>query len=261
VNAVGPRILIVNADDLGQSPGINRGVMAAHRDGIVTAASLMVRWPYAPEAARLAREHPGLDLGLHFDTGEWWFDDPTWQPLYRVVSNEDEPAVRAEARRQVERFRGLVGRDPTHLDSHQHVHLAEPVQSVLTELAAELGVPLRAVTPGVEYRGDFYGQTGKGDRLPEAITIASLLSLLASLPPGVTELGCHPAAAADVPSSYRTERVQELRVLCDPRVRQAVLRHGIRLCGWSAAPTVDNGWGGAENRADAHRPRSRDPAC
>ncbi len=226
----GQRLLVVNADDLGQSAGIGRGVMAAHRAGIVTAASLMVRWPHAEEAARMACGHPDLDLGLHVDTGEWRYDGSAWRPRYVVVSNEDESAVRAEARRQVARFRELVGRGPTHLDSHQHVHLSEPVRSVLVELAEELAVPLRCVTPGIRYRGDFYGQTGKGDPLPDAITVRSLLDVLSSLPPGVTELGCHPAAAPDAPSSYRSERVQELQVLCDPRVREAVVRHGIRLC-------------------------------
>ena len=65
------RYLIVNADDFGQSRGINRGITEAHEQGIVTSASLMVRWPAAPEAAAYARSHGSLSLGLHFDFGEW----------------------------------------------------------------------------------------------------------------------------------------------------------------------------------------------
>jgi len=228
--SVPERVLVVNADDFGQSAGINRGVIVAHRSGIVTSASLMVRWPRAAEAVRLAGEHRGLGLGLHFDAGEWWFDGAEWRPLYRVVSTDDEEAVRGEARRQLDTFRELTGRDPTHLDSHQHVHRSEPVQTVLAGIASELGIPLRHEAPGIEYRGDFYGQTGKGAPMHQDLTVGSLLRVLRTLPVGVTELGCHPAEVADVVSTYRSERTKELDVLCDARVRRAARSRGIRLC-------------------------------
>src|SRR5437762_14249294 len=57
--------VIVNADDLGRTPGINRGVFEAHRRGIVTSASLMVNYPAAAEVAQLSAENPGLGIGLH----------------------------------------------------------------------------------------------------------------------------------------------------------------------------------------------------
>ncbi|HEU4340947.1 MAG TPA: ChbG/HpnK family deacetylase, partial [Candidatus Binatia bacterium] len=59
------KYLIVNADDFGQSHGINRGIITAYGDGIVTSASLMVRWPAAADAAAYARKQPGLSVGLH----------------------------------------------------------------------------------------------------------------------------------------------------------------------------------------------------
>jgi predicted glycoside hydrolase/deacetylase ChbG (UPF0249 family) len=224
------RRLIVNADDFGQSPGINRGVAIASEQGIVTSASLMVRWPAAAaEAAAIARRLPRLSVGLHFDLGEWIYGAGEWRPLYEVVPVDDESAVRNEARAQLDRFRELVGADPTHVDSHQHVHRHEPVTGVLEELAAELDVPLRDRTPLVRYSGDFYGQSGRGELLPDAITTASLLEILRQLPAGVTELGCHPADAADVTSPYGAERLTELATLCDPRVKLAVADLGIRL--------------------------------
>src|SRR5262249_22921163 len=61
------RYLIVNADDFGRSAGVNRGIIQAHEQGIVTSASLMVHWPAAREAAEYGRGRPGLSLGLHFD--------------------------------------------------------------------------------------------------------------------------------------------------------------------------------------------------
>src|SRR4051812_5062264 len=113
------RYLIVNADDFGLSPGVNRGIITAHEHGIVTSASLMVRWPGAVEAAAYAKTRPELGVGLHIDLGEWAYRDGEWIALYQVVPLADHEAVFAEVERQLTCFRGLLGREPTHLDSHQ----------------------------------------------------------------------------------------------------------------------------------------------
>ena len=214
------RRVIVNADDFGRSRGINKGVAIAHSDGIVTSASLMVRWPASAEAAELARSMPTLSVGLHLDLSEWEYDGNRWLPIYEV----DATNVETEIRRQLALFRSLVHRDPSHLDSHQHVHRAEPVRSHLLELSEELGVPLRSVTGGIEYRGDFYGRTAKSEPLPQALTPAAFREIIRSLSSGTSELGCHPAVAIDFTSSYSSERLIELAVLCAPEVR-ATLEH------------------------------------
>jgi predicted glycoside hydrolase/deacetylase ChbG (UPF0249 family) len=224
------RFLIVNADDFGQSPGINRGVAEAHERGIVTSASLMVRWPAAAEAAAYARAHPDLSLGLHLDFGEWAYRDGAWFPLYTVVPTDDAAAVADEVARQLATFRTLAGRDPTHLDTHQHAHGQEPVRSIVRDLARQLGVPLRGAHPAIRYSGAFYGQSGRGEPYPEGITVAHLVEVLAALPPGVTELGCHPGFADDLDSPYRHERAVEVRTLCDRHVRAAIAAHDVLLC-------------------------------
>ena len=56
------------------------------------------------------------------------------------------------------------------------------------------------------------------------------MRLIAAVPPGITELGCHPGRAADLDTMYRDERAQEVAALCDPRVRATVWRLGVRLC-------------------------------
>jgi predicted glycoside hydrolase/deacetylase ChbG (UPF0249 family) len=227
------RYLIVNADDFGQSAGVNRGIIQAHEQGVVTSASLMVRWPAAAEAAAYSRERPRLSLGLHLDLGEWAYRDGAWVPLYRVVPADDGQAVSDEVSRQLSEFRRLAGKDPTHIDSHQHVHLREPVRSVLLEIARTGGVPLRHVSPEVSYCGEFYGQTAEGSPIPGRITADELIRILAALSPGFTELGCHPGTAIDLDTMYLTEREEEVKVLCDPRVRKAVIALGIELCSFS----------------------------
>ncbi len=224
-----PRFLIVNADDFGLSPGVNRGIVEAHEHGIVTSASLMVRWPAAAEAAAYGRAHPELSVGLHVDLGEWVFRAGEWQDLYEVVNLEDRAAIEAEATRQLDLFRRLLGRQPTHLDSHQHVHRDDPARSVLVELARELRIPLRHCCPSIHYCGDFYGQESKGNAFPVAIAPAALIRLLAGLPEGATELGCHPGYGDDLDSMYATPRTEEVRTLCDPTVRSALEAGGIRL--------------------------------
>ena len=227
------RRLIVNADDFGRCPLINAGLIQAHERGIVTSASLMCRWPGAAEAARYASRRPALAGGLHLDLGEWRHREGDWTPAYEVVDFEDEQAVESEIRGQLAAFRGLVGRDPTHLDSHQHVHRFEPVASVALDVAEEIGVPLRSRDPRIGYRGDFYGRTREGRALHEAITVQALVDLLRSLPEGVTELGCHPGEGSQSDGEYVTERQLEVRALTDFRVRATLDSEGIGLCSFA----------------------------
>jgi len=225
---VSRRVLIVNADDFGRSPGVNRGVVRGHEEGIVTSASLMVRWPAAEDAAAYARRSTTLAVGLHLDLGEWLYREGEWHARYEVVEESPENA-RAELGRQLESFERLVGRAPSHLDSHQHVHNSEPARSALLEAGERLRVPVRAHTPGIAYCGVFYGQDGKGAPVPEAIEVGALVAAIEALPEGVTELACHPAAEADHESTYDRERLTELETLCHPRVREAIERSEIEL--------------------------------
>jgi predicted glycoside hydrolase/deacetylase ChbG (UPF0249 family) len=230
----GDRSLIVNADDLGLSEAVNAGVFTAHREGIVTSASLMVRQGAAPLAAEEAARHAELGIGLHIDLGEWNYEAGEWTQAYMHCDSDDRDAVEAEVRAQVERFRALVGRDPDHLDSHQHVHESEPAKGVVEALAAELGVPLR--NRGVRYEGGFYGQSGKGEPFPEGITPERLRELIEALPPGWTEIGCHPAAGPVPTSSYNQERQIELATLRDPGVKTLLNVRNVNLCSYAQAP-------------------------
>lgn len=228
----GDRCLIVNADDFGLSEGTNRGIIESHERGILTSTSLMVRQPAAASAAAYAKANPALAIGLHIDLGEWEWRDGAWFQVWQVVATEDADAIAAEIERQLDLFHSLIGRAPTHLDSHQHVHRHEPVRSVAIAVAARLGVPLRGVSGGIAFCGSFYGHGGKGAPFPEGVSAGNLLSLLRELPAGTTELSCHPGLDEALSSCYRLERLAEVQTLCDSRIRAAVQSEGIRLIGF-----------------------------
>jgi predicted glycoside hydrolase/deacetylase ChbG (UPF0249 family) len=227
------KYLIVNADDFGQSNGMNLGIIEAFEHGVVTSASLMVRWPGAVTAACFARRHPRLSVGLHVDLGEWVYRQGQWVSDYEVVARDHSADVTAEVHRQLTKFRTLMGREPSHIDSHQHVHRNEPLRSVLMDLARTIGIPLRHYS-NVQYCGRFYGQSADGAPLSDHISIETLENLLTQLAPGTTELACHPAKIVDFNSMYSEERVHELTVLCDPRIRNFLAQNRIELTSFNS---------------------------
>ncbi|HYZ28895.1 MAG TPA: ChbG/HpnK family deacetylase [Thermoleophilaceae bacterium] len=222
--------LVVNADDFGACEGVNQGVIESHRRGIVTSASLLVNWPGAEEAARLARENGPLSVGLHA-----CFVDHRHE---RLAELSDPVACRRLLDEQLRRFRELLGRDPTHLDSHHHVHVQQPLLAEFQELARALRIPLRDRS-GIRYCSQFYGQWA-GESHPEQVSVGALISILENdLGEGVTELACHPGRSdPTLASSYSEERELELQTLCDRRLRHMLDRRGIRLIGFAEAPVL-----------------------
>ena len=231
------RALIVNADDFGQSDGINRGIAECHDRGIVTSASLMVCWNAAQDAVAYAAAHPGLSVGLHVDLSESVCANGEWRCLYQRADCRDATAVEREIRTQLDRFRDLLGRNPTHIDSHQHVHRDEPARSIVIALASALGIPARHYTHGVQYIGGFYGQTSKGEHLPDGVGVARLVELIRAAPGGISELACHPGYPAALDTMYRTEREIEIRSLCSPEAKQALDEEQIELMSFAEVVT------------------------
>lgn len=233
-----PRYLIVNADDFGLTLGINEGIITAHRRGIVTSASLMVRAPAAREAAALAAEYSELSLGLHLDLGEWVYRHGDWVQLYTTVPDDGPEAYDREVRSQLAAFEHLTGASPTHIDSHQHVHRDDPLRAIVMAMGRDLRVPVRDFAPDIRYCGDFYGQSELGETFPAGISPDALLGILRRLGPGLTELGCHPGLPAELDSVYRDEREVELQALCDPRIRAALDDLEIELCSFATMPVT-----------------------
>jgi predicted glycoside hydrolase/deacetylase ChbG (UPF0249 family) len=213
------RYLIVNGDDFGMSPGVNRGIVEAHRHGILTSASLMLSRAGCEEAAALARENPDLSVGLHLDL-------------------DAAEAGAVAVRDQFVRFERLLDRPPTHVDGHHDRHLRPEWLPHVSTYARRCGIPVRGRSP-VRRLGRFYGQWGGRTHL-EQVGVASLVGILAAgVADGVTELICHPGYVDDtLRSGYLREREAEVVTLCDPRVRAAIRACGARLVGFRDLPRL-----------------------
>jgi predicted glycoside hydrolase/deacetylase ChbG (UPF0249 family) len=211
------RRLIVNADDFGLTAGVNAGIVEAHVGGVVTSTSLMVGRRGAADAARLAREHPSLSVGLHYVEDGPEIDDPGH--------------VARTFAAQLERFRELTGVDPTHVDSHHHVHLAR--LATFEPLVAPLGVPLRG-DGRVTFVGAFYAQPNRGVVELDRVRAPFLLELLSTEAAGeFSEVGCHPArVTAELVSSYSSEREVELATLTQPDLPARIERLGLMLASY-----------------------------
>jgi chitin disaccharide deacetylase len=211
------RRLIVNADDFGMTEGVNQGIVEAHTDGIVTSTSLMVNAAAAEQAIRLAADHPRLSIGLHF------VDD---------TSALDDPGHAArEFAAQLERFRELTGAEPTHVDSHHHVHVRR--MATFAPLVQPLGVPLRG-DGRVQYLGAFFAHPRVGVVEPDRIREPFLLRLLETEARAeFVELGCHPGrVTAELRSSYGPEREVEIETLTAAGLGAKVEELGLALASY-----------------------------
>ncbi len=269
---------IVSGDDFGLAPAINEGILKAHVHGCLTSASLIVVGSAAEEAAAAALDHPKLGVGLHLTLvaerplsalndvptlvgadGRFCSSATTFaQRWTRGLIRRDE--VRLEIRRQLERC-GELGIEPTHLDSHQHLHVLPGLTDLVVRemqhagigrlrIPLELGTPARAGwtrrlkrsllnmmarraassarRAGLLFPDRFSGFLGAG-----RIDAESLVERVLSLKEGVTELALHPAVGVGPPhpdlASWGYRWDTELAALLDPRVRDALVKHKVEL--------------------------------
>src|SRR5205807_2148105 len=172
------RLLIVNADDFGRSEGIDNGIMRAHREGIVTSTTFMTNAPSTPHAASLARGTPTLDLGVHLVlTYARPLSNPSrirslvredgsfWRPTELLARSIDRREALMEYRAQFARAGKLIGREPTHIDTHHWVHDHPALSWAVCELAVETGAAARTHT---QVQRDEY--RAKGVRTPDHFT-------------------------------------------------------------------------------------------
>jgi predicted glycoside hydrolase/deacetylase ChbG (UPF0249 family) len=151
------RKVIINADDFGLCEGVNKGIVKAHTEGLLTSTVMMANMPCADKAAAMARSLPGLGIGVHLNltegrplcqdgrtdclldsTGQFKFR-PGQLSLRSLISAEVRNAIRAELQAQVQ-WVFDHGIRPTHFDSHKHIHCFPVIFRIVSELAKQYGV-------------------------------------------------------------------------------------------------------------------------
>jgi len=242
--------LIVTADDVGLDVGMTEGAIRAHREGIVTACSIVANGRAFDDAVARLRDVPSLQVGVHLALVEerslTGLRMPrkytTFVPLYlsRVLSIA---AIERELRAQIERVLG-TGLRVTHLNGHQHLHLLPRIFRVVARLAREYGVPYVRIVDdrGVTARSasmSILSALGRRARNPTftndhtiGVAIAGHLENVVPLLDhvmGVTELVTHPGVGVRRYAHWAYGWERETRALCAPGLRAEIERRGIEL--------------------------------
>jgi predicted glycoside hydrolase/deacetylase ChbG (UPF0249 family) len=250
------RQLVVNADDFGFTRDVNAGIVEAHRNGILTATTLMATGEAFEDAVALARENPSLDIGCHLVLVQAPGLPQTIPQLVRAVAL-GRIRIHDELVKQVRRIMD-AGISPTHLDTHKHTHLLPPVLEAVARISEEFRIPwvrrpfdFPLQPGGVGWKNKLMRLTSSrfrsalalrhcrstdwfaGFRLTGRYRSGDLVELIRALPEGVTEFMCHPGRCGDELRSARTRlkesREEELRALTAPEVRTALAEAGVKL--------------------------------
>ena len=263
------RTLIVNADDFGFTRDVNRGIIEAHQNGILTSTTLMAAdlaegSKAFEDAVRLAKENPTLDIGCHLVLVGAPPFPATVSRLIQAVALK-RIRVYDELAAQVRRILD-AGLTPTHLDTHKHTHLLPAVLDAVAHISQEFGIPWvrrpfdfplqpggigwkkRAVnrTFGLvrgrfervlRARGCRFTDHFAGFQITGNYDAAALVSLIRALPDGSTEFMCHPGRCGvelvAAKTRLKESREQELRALTAPEVRAALDESTVRLAGFN----------------------------
>lgn len=274
----GSKSLIVNADDFGWSSGVNRGIVDACRNGILTSTTAMVNFPAFSDAAGMSRDTPELGVGLHINVvhgppackpsdiptlvdSSGAFPGPNQALRRLLLGTVSTRELDLELNCQLRRFREEFG-EPTHLDSHKHMHIFGALVPALTRLSRKLEVPrvrcpierISMLPPsmtklksliltcfGTRARRSFL-EAGisttehfAGALESHSLTSSTCHSIVDGLQAGTTELMCHPGYLSDddhdvIPGVAATQyREGQMQMLLDPSLKEHIIKQGVKL--------------------------------
>ena len=231
--ALSPARLIVNADDFGFTRDVNAGIVASHREGILTSTTVMATGAAFEDAVRLAKENSSLDIGCHLVLVQGEGMPQSIPELLWALATRRIDAY-AEFSRQVRKILN-AGLQPTHLDTHKHTHLAPPVYAAVLRISREFGIPWvrRRIVGWTSSSGIRTTDHFLGFRATGRLDTPTLAALIRILPNGLTELMCHPGFLTQelqtAATRLKESRVIEYQALISPAVRQALKDRGARL--------------------------------
>ncbi|HDT2076462.1 chitin disaccharide deacetylase [Enterobacter cloacae] len=243
-------LLIVNADDFGLSRGQNYGIIEACRRGIVTSTTALVNGEAVEHAAQLSRDVPALGVGMHFvltlgmplsqmpgltrdgQLGKW-----IWELAEQDALPLEE--ITRELDCQFNRFVDVFGKEPTHIDSHHHVHMIPAIFPLVAEFARRKGVAMRVDRDVQALHGlsffsvpttDGFSSAFYGEGIDEALFLKVLDDSAARGEKSV-EVMAHPAFVDNTvrKSAYCWPRLAELDVLTSASLKYAIAERGYRL--------------------------------
>ncbi|MCG3098511.1 chitin disaccharide deacetylase [Enterobacter sp. DRP3] len=243
-------LLIVNADDFGLSKGQNYGIIEACRRGVVTSTTALVNGEAAEHAAQLSRDVPALGVGMHFvltlgmplspmpgltrdgQLGKW-----IWELAEQDALPLEE--ITRELDCQFNRFVDVFGKEPTHIDSHHHVHMIPAIFPLVAEFARRKGVAMRVDRDVQALHGlsffsvpttDGFSSAFYGEGIDEVLFL-KVLDDSAARGERSVEVMAHPAFVDNTvrKSAYCWPRLAELDVLTSASLKYAIAERGYRL--------------------------------
>jgi hypothetical protein len=244
------KLLIVNADDFGLCKAQNYGIIEAFTNGVVTSTTAMVNMAGIEHAATLSAANPKLGVGMHFvltlgrpltampglvrngELGKWIWD---------LASDGRLPLeeIRQELECQYARFIELFGREPTHIDSHHHVHMIPQIYPIVEAFAQEKGVPMRIDRDVVRLNemelnnprsSEGFDSGFYGEEITEKLFLDALDRGMEREERSL-EIMCHPSFVDStlMASKYCYPRLAELDVLTSASLKYAIAERGYRL--------------------------------
>lgn len=243
--------LLIRADDLGYSDGVNCGIARSVSDGVVGSVGIMTNMPTAEEGVRMVRE-TGVDvaLGQHTNlTNGFPAADPSLVPSLLGADGEfrtsrehhgaaedlvDKSEAKIEIKAQLERFRQIVGHDPDYFENH--VLLSPNFLEAMAEVAAEEGLkfcPLDMDGELIKNGNTMVRLIPMRSMLPDYDPAAWLREQVLAAPEGSTSVWVgHPGYVDGyllAHSSLTTNRAREVDAYCDPELPEWLAAHDVRL--------------------------------
>lgn len=224
-------LLIVNADDFGYSAGINYGIIDAYQNGILSSTTLMANMSGFKQATVLAKENPGLGIGVHLTLT---CGSPVKENVKSLVEADGkfhklsfyEKGFSVDLDELYDEWKAQIdtviagGIKPTHLDSHHHVNSIQPLTTVFERLAKEYDLPVRhnyeVAEDFVTTRRffNFLDTLGRDKEIWKPMTIRNLVDDVKTF--GTVEAMTHPGYVDAVVldnSSLNDNRAYQLREL------------------------------------------------
>lgn len=247
------RRLIINADDCNLTPGVTRGILKSHDEGILTSTTFLINLPLDTRTVREIKKRPKLGVGLHLNitlgrpvsAGRKIPSLLKPEGIFKRHSDNQKklPSLKdvvSEYEAQIGLFEKYFGQQPDHLDTHHHLHDHIHFFQALALVAKRFNIPVRR---SKIFHIKAYQSRAKNLQTTDYLfgnlearshwQLESFLGIVRNLPDGVSEIACHPGYCDEnlqKISSFQEAREEELKVFASsPNLKHLLIQQGIEL--------------------------------